>query len=195
MLNLNLEGRIQECRCTTPGNLEREAFCIVEIYGIVVKMLWNYLKLNDNSILSLKSCFSCTILQWCLYSSDPEAFSVCPLSEYTNKWIKWFTWCLLCRRDVVVCSVHYAFLLRCVCGSHFVWLCAFGFCSLLSITLVFSWLQQHWPDVSYTAVLSDHRSHTCIIYGYKYNVCAHAKCKPLLSLAPDPTICTSWLWG
>ena len=112
MLNLNLEGRIQECRCTTPGNLEREAFCIVEIYGIVVKMLWNYLKLNDNSILSLKSCFSCTILQWCLYSSDPEAFSVCPLSEYTNKWTK----CVhdVCCADVVLwsVSVHYVFLLR-----------------------------------------------------------------------------------
>ena len=72
--------------------------------------------------------------------------------------VRWFTWCLLCRRGVVVCPVHYAFLFRCVHvrGGHFVWLCAFGFCSLLSITLVFSWLQQHWPAVSYTAVLSGH---------------------------------------
>ena len=73
----------------------KEAFCIAEIYGIGVKTLRNYLNLNYNSILSLKSCFSCTILQWCLYSSDPEAFSVCPLSEYTNK----LMWSVLCMHS------------------------------------------------------------------------------------------------
>ena len=54
---LNLEGKIQECRCTVPGNLEQEAFCVAEMYGIEVKLLQNHLKLTCNNILSLKVMF------------------------------------------------------------------------------------------------------------------------------------------
>ena len=82
---LNLEGKIQECMCTVSGNLERVAFCAAEIYGIEVKLLRNHLKLNYNNILSLKVMFKLHYSSVMLYSSDPEAFSVCQLSEYTNK--------------------------------------------------------------------------------------------------------------
>ena len=42
---LNLDGRIQEHRCTIFANLEREAFCIAEIYSVEVKMLRHYPRL------------------------------------------------------------------------------------------------------------------------------------------------------